>query len=89
MNISAPSYLNPKLDIISKDEQLTELFAKLLKIIDNNYKNSFFRKNNYSEKPVLTVSMTYNYRLDIDFKVSGGYITILNILIHDEWFSNL
>lgn len=89
MNFTTPHYLRTKIDIISKDEELLDLFTKLLKIMNNNYKNSFFSKNNTLNKQILTMSITNNYKIDIDFYIKKDNITLLNILIHDEWFSNI
>ncbi len=89
MIFTTPNNLKPKINFISQDEHLSQLFYKLLKIIENNHTNTFFIKKNNSNKSILTISMTDNYKMDIDFKVSGYETTIVNILIHDEWFSNL
>lgn len=89
MKFIIQKHLETKVDIISDNKQLSKLFIKILKIMNNDYTNPFFSKNINSKNDVLTMSMTENYRMDIDFKVNNYKITILNILIHDEWFSNL
>lgn len=89
MNFTISKHLKPKIATISKDSQLLELFTQILKVLNNNHKNSFFVKSKSSDNNILTISMTNYHKMDIDFKVRVYDITILNILIHDEWFSNL